>query len=400
MQKEIRQRFNEEYTQEHYTRLQDRISQEFNLTPVFRVAESPVFVSRNIKQKIWDACDEIMDVICTPDYKEKTLKAIPPGQFVPNEDEHTLFLQMDFGMCIDPETGEITPQLIEVQGFPSLYFFQYLVAKSYREIYTIPDNYTSLFNNFNWDTYLEYMKRVMLDGSDSAETILLEIDPENQVTRIDFLGCEKYLGIKTCCVTDLYKDGQKLYYLKENGDRQYIKKIFNRVIFDELLKRPDLERRFSFKDELDVEWIGHPNWFHRISKYTLPLLDSQYVPKTSFLNELDVIPEDLENYVLKPIHSFSGSGVEINVQRSMIDAIVAEDRENWILQKKVEYASVVDTPDGPAKCEIRMLMFWEKGEDRPVIVNNLARLSKGEMIGVRYNKDKTWVGGSVGFFEV
>jgi len=381
----------------HYARLLHYINNEFNLAPNFRVAESPVFVPKAIKEKIWEACNLIADTICAEDYKERSIGAIPDGEFVPKEDEHTLFLQMDFGMCTDPDTGEITPQLIEVQGFPSLYFFQFAVAQAYRHVYDIPDNYTSLFNGLRTDNYMDYMRRVMLEGSDPAEAILLEVEPEKQVTRIDFVGCEKYLGIKTCCVTDLHKDGRNVYYINESGERQYIKKIFNRVIFDELLKRSDLPRRFSFKDDLDISWIGHPNWFHRISKYTLPLLDNKYVPKTHFLHDLAEVPSDLENYVLKPIHSFSGSGVEIHVTRDMIDRI--EKPHHWILQKKVSYAPVVDTPDGPAKCELRMLMFWERGTERPVIVNNLARLSKGEMIGVRYNKDKTWVGGSVGFFE-
>ena len=117
----------------------------------------------------------------------------------------------------------------------------------------------------------------------------------------------------------------------------------------------------------------------------------------TFLKDLEQLPNDLENYVLKPLFSFSGSGVKINITPRDIDAI--ENKDNYLLQKKVSYASVIETLDIPAKCELRMLMLWEKGEARPKIINNLARLSKGSMIGVRYNKGKEWVGGSVGFIE-
>jgi hypothetical protein len=65
----------------------------------------------------------------------------------------------------------------------------------------------------------------------------------------------------------------------------------------------------------------------------------------------------------------------------------------------VKYAKCIQTPDEPAKVEIRLMYVWKDGDDRPTLVTNLARLSKGKMIGVRYNKDKEWVGGSVAYFE-
>jgi hypothetical protein len=187
-----------------------------------------------------------------------------------------------------------------------------------------------------------------------------------------------------------------VYYIKD-GKKVGVEKIFNRVIFDELIKRDDLKREFYFTEDANLEWVGHPNWFFRISKHTLPLLDSQYVPPSYFLSDLDEYPEDLHNYVLKPLYSFAGTGVIINLNRYDLESI--QDPENYILQRKVEYAPVVETPTDPSKCEIRMLMIWEPGAARPRIVNNLARLSKGEMVGVRHNKNKDWVGGSVGFFS-
>jgi hypothetical protein len=196
----------------------------------------------------------------------------------------------------------------------------------------------------------------------------------------------------------LIKEGKKLYYLND-GKKTLIKRIYNRVIFDDLQQQPQevQEKGKILFEELDVEWCPHPNWFYRISKYTLPLIRHPYVPFTYFLNEVTQIPDDLENYVLKPLFSFAGQGVVIDVTRDDIDNV--KDPENWILQKKVKYADVIKTPDDPAKAEIRIFYFWKDNDTRPVPVNNLARLSKGKMIGVRYNIDKEWVGGSYCLFE-
>jgi hypothetical protein len=205
------------------------------------------------------------------------------------------------------------------------------------------------------------------------------------------------LGIHIACITDLKVDGRKVYYINEEGKSVQVKRIFNRVIYDELLQRKDLSRQFRFTQEYDVEWVGHPNWFFRISKYTLPFIQSHYAPRTWFLSQVDELPSNLKEFVLKPLYSFAGSGVKLHFDRSDLDLVT--DPSQYILQERITYHPVVETLDMPAKCEIRMLMLWDKDASRPRIVNNLARLSKGEMIGVKYNKDKTWVGGSVAFFE-
>jgi hypothetical protein len=227
--------------------------------------------------------------------------------------------------------------------------------------------------------------------------VLLEIEPELQNTYIDMLSTSVELEIPVVCVTEVIKEGRQLFYTNKSGEKIRIEKIYNRVIFDELYQRPDLKLNFKFTDDLDVEWIGHPNWFYRISKYIMPYLVNKYVPETYFLHELKEIPADLENYVLKPLFSFAGAGVIIDVTREDIDQI--QDKSNYILQRKVTYEPVLKSPNDPVKVEIRMLMLWPKEVEKPFIVNNLVRLSKGKMIGVKYNKDKDWVGGSVGFFE-
>lgn len=396
---QIRKAYNEEFTSEKYQTFLEDIHQQHNHVPPFRIAETPIFVSKKLKHRIIEACEEITDSICQADFKEKTQGALDMSIEVPNEDEHTLFLQMDFGICKD-ENGDLIPKLIEVQGFPSLYFFQDLLANAYRRHFYIPEGFQSIFGVKDFDEYRELMREVIVGNSNPENVVLLEIEPKKQLTQIDFWETEQRLGIKILCVTEVLKEGKKLYYLNEKGEKIHIEKIYYRVIFDELLQRNDLKRNFSFKDDLDVEWLGHPNWFYRISKYTMPYLESQYVPKTHFVGDLEgKYPEDLENYVLKPLYSFAGSGVKFHVKKSDLEEIPTKHLNDYILQEKVTYEPVLEAPDGNVKCEIRMLMLWKKEWDRPRLVNNLARLSKGEMIGVRFNKDKEWVGASVGFFE-
>jgi len=398
MIKHIRQTYNQDFTAEKYQAFLKDIEQEHNHVPSFRIAETPIFIPKSLKNRIVEACNQITDSICQPDFKEKTQGALAESVDVPNEDEHTLFLQMDFGICKD-EKGEFTPKLIEVQGFPSLYFFQDLLANTYRKNFDIPEGFQSLLDGMTFEEYRKLMKEVIVGDTDPKNVVLLEIQPKKQLTQIDFWEAERQLGIKSICVSEVIKEGRKLYYMADNGEKIAIDKAFYRVIFDELDQREDLKLNFSFKDDLDIEWIGHPNWFYRISKYTMPFLESQYVPKTHFVDELEAYPQDLENYVLKPLYSFAGAGVKFHVQKSDLEALPADRLHDYILQEKVVYEPVLEAPDGGVKCEIRMLMLWKKEWVRPKLVNNLTRLSKGEMIGVRFNKDKEWVGASVGFFE-
>ncbi len=396
MLQSLRHRYNHDFSEKQYQKMLNYVANAWSHPANFRIAETPVFVPERLKKQLYEACEEISDTICRPDFKRLSQSALLPENFVPGETDHTTFLQMDFGICQD-ETGHLSPQLIEVQGFPSVYFFQNLVALAYRQFFDIPDNFSHLFHGFDPEQYIELLRKIIIGDSDPKNVILLEVEPDKQMTNIDFAGARHQLGVPTVCISDLHTAGRQVYYHDASGSKVGVEKIFNRVIFDELIRRDDLKRSFYFTNEYDLQWIGHPHWFFRISKHTLPLLNSRFVPKSYFLHELEEIPADLQNYVLKPLYSFAGTGVIINLNRYDIEAI--EDRENYILQRKVSYAPVIETPTGPAKCEIRMLMLWERGAARPRMVNNLARLSKGEMVGVRYNKDKDWVGGSVGFFE-
>ncbi len=390
---EIRSAYNKAFTNEKYQAFLADITGRYNHQPKFRIAETPLFIPNDLKERLIEACDEISEVLIQPDFMAKTQPSIELD--VPNEPNFSLFVQMDFGITRD-ENGDLMPQLIETQGFPSLYFFQDLLAKAYRKNFDIPENMTSYFGGLDSTSYIELLRKHIVGDANPKNVILLEIDPTNQTTYIDFLAAEEQLGIKTICISDVIVEDLDLFYTM-NGEKIKIERIYHRVIFDELEQRTDLKIDFDFTKPYHVEWVGHPNWFFRISKYTMPFFDNKYVPKCYFLNELETYPTDLENYVLKPLYSFAGSGVRFNVTKEELDAI--DKPQNFILQKKVKYAPVVESPSEPVKCEIRILMLWEGNGTKPYLINNLARLSRGEMIGVRFNKDKDWVGGSVGFFE-
>ena len=393
---EIRAEFNKDFTEEKYQDFLMDLESKHPGDITFRIAETPVFIPKDFTKKMLDACEAIVDIIVKPDFKEKTQRAIPKNENVPNENEHTDFIAFDFGIC-ENEKGELEPQLVEMQGFPTLFGFQAYYPKILEKHFHIPENFSNYLNGYDESSYLQFLKEIILNGHDPANVILLELKPYEQKTRIDFYCTQNYLKIPIVCLTDLIQDGKKLYY-KKDGKKIEIKRIYNRIIFDELSQIKDsLGAVVDITQSLDVEWVPHPNWFYRISKFTLPLIKNPCVPETFYLNEIKELLDDLENYVLKPLFSFAGQGVIIDVTKADIDKV--RDPENWILQRKVKYADVIKTPDIPAKAEIRIFYFWKKGEARPVPAQNLARLSKGKMIGVRYNKDKEWVGGTLAYFE-
>ena len=393
----IRKAYNEAFTKEKYEAFLKELLAAHAGQLDFRVAETPIFVPKDFTEKILDACESIIDIIVAPNFKELTKNATPKGLQVPGENDHTHFIAFDFGICIN-EAGEYEPQLIEMQGFPTLFAYEILIDEVFRHHYTVPENFDCYLSGLNKDTYIQLLKDIIVGNHDPENVILLEIYPRQQKTRIDFYCTEEYVGIKMVCLTELIKEGNQLFYLND-GKKTPVKRIYNRIIFDDLQQQsPEVQQKGQLLfEELDVEWVPHPNWFYRISKFTLPLIRHPYVPPTFYLSEIKQMPADLENYVLKPLFSFAGQGVVIDVTKDDIDKV--KDPENWILQRKVKYADIIQTPDVPAKAEIRMFYFWKDGEPRPIATNNLGRLSKGKMIGVRYNKDKEWVGGNFCYFE-
>ncbi len=393
----LRQKFNTGFTQEKYKEFQEELHALHPNGIEFRLAETPIFIDKAFTTKILSACESIVDLIVRPDFKQLTSNAVPESLRVPNENGHSHFIAFDFGICENSD-GELEPQLIEMQGFPTLFAYQVFDDEVTRKHFDIPANYDSYLNGFTKESYIQLLKEIIVADHDPENVILLELFPHKQKTRIDFYCTQDYLQITIVCLTELVKEGNKLFYV-QNGKKTEVKRIYNRIIFDDLQQQSAevQEKGKILFEELDVEWAPHPNWFYRISKFTLPFIKHRYVPETSFLSDVKSIPTDLENYVLKPLFSFAGQGVVIDVSKEDIDAV--KDPQNWILQRKVKYSDVIVTPDDNAKAEIRIFYFWKDGEARPVATQNLARLSKGKMIGVRYNKDREWVGGSMAFFE-
>ena len=362
----------------------------------FRIAETPVFIGKSMGEKMIQTCEYIIDVILQKDYIHKTENSIPPGERVSGVEGNCQFIAFDFGICTN-DNGELEPALIELQGFPTLYGFQSFYPSILEKHFSIPAGFSQFFNGVTKTSYIRSLYQTIVGNHDPENVILLELKPHEQKTRIDFYCTADLLGISIVCITEIVTEGNEVFYIKA-GKKIPVKRIYNRIIADELnqVKMSD-PIEFDMTEAWDVEWVPHPNWFYRISKFSLPLLDHPFIPKTRLVSDFNTIPENLDDFVLKPLFSFAGQGVIIDVTAE--DLAEIKDPSNWILQEKKRYADCIPTPEGFAKTEIRIMYIWEEGNSRPQPFTNLARLSKGKMIGTRYNKDKTWVGGSVAYFE-
>ncbi|WDF76769.1 hypothetical protein PQ469_23075 [Mucilaginibacter sp. KACC 22773] len=389
-----RKTFNAGFTDAKYQEFLSKLNEGLHSPVQFRVAETPVFLTADFRDRLIAAGNDIVDTILRPGFKELTERAIPDKWRVANETGHPHFIALDFGVCKD-EYGNIVPKLIEMQGFPSLYGFQILLGDVYTDVFDIAGDETVYFNGLNKASYIDLLRKTIIGDCKPAEVVLMDVNAPEQKTAVDFYITEKYLGIPVVSLTELVQQQNKLFYKTDSG-LQLIKRIYNRLIFDEIDNDPEIfEKVVDIRKPVDVEWITHPNWFYRISKFTMPFLSGDYIPKTQFLHQVDYLPADLENYVLKPLFSFAGQGVIIDVTLDDIRSI--KEPENWILQQKVNYEPIVQSPDGGVKVEIRLLYLWPDGDEKPTLAINLARLSRGKMIGVRYNKDFDWVGGTIAF---
>lgn len=387
----LRSAFNGQFTIEKYKTFLRELDAAVGMKIDFRVCETPVFLPKELLSEMQTAADEIIKQLNTPTYFKESARAVPERYHVPNEAPHPLFLAIDFGITRG-ESGKLTPKLIELQGFPSLYGFQILLSQTFQRLFDL-QQLNFLLSGLTLDHYITILKQVLLGNHDPENVILMEIQPETQKTAPDFYCTEKFTGVKAVCITALKKRGRKLYYHKD-GKEIPVDRIYNRVIVDEFVKK-NIASDFDFRDELDVEWAGHPNWYFRISKFSIPFLQHANVPRAFFLNEVESYPDDLQNFVLKPLFSFAGSGVKVEITAEDLDAIPESERDNYLLQQKIDYTPVIATPNEASKVEVRMMFIWH---EQPLAVTTLARLSKGKMMGVDYNKNKDWVGASCCLF--
>jgi hypothetical protein len=381
--------FNVRFTPEKYERMRREMTSRCGMEVPFALCETPCFFPNALVNRMADNGKILIrQLVENPDYLARSEVSIPAQFRVPNESAHPMFIQVDFGLVQD-SAGELRPKLVELQAFPSLYAYQPVLAQAYIDVFGLDSNLRYFLGGLDTTGYRRLLQQAIVADHDPANVVLMEVHPEEQKTRPDFLLTEKMLGIRTVCITKIRKLGRQLFY-GEGGREVPIERIYNRTIVDEL-ERKGVTPPFDFRDDLDVEWAGHPNWYFRISKYSIPYLNHPSVPRTWFLYKLTEIPPDLEKFVLKPLYSFAGLGVVIAPSRSDIDAIPGAKRGDYILQERLNFTPVVETPYGLTKVELRIMYIWL---DELVPVLTIVRMGRGLMMGVDQNKNMKWVGSS------
>lgn len=400
----LRQQFNDNFTPDKYQEFLRRIDDLCGTHVQFRLCETPCFFPKELLDRMArDGQELIRQLVDNPEYGKKSDEAVPAEFKVRNEPPHPMFVQVDFGLVRDA-SGELQPKLVELQAFPSLYAYQGPLADAYIDVYGMntpasgfrlpaPGRIKYLLSGLETDSYYLLLQRAIVGSHDPENVILMEIHPLEQKTLPDFLLTQTILGVRPVDIVDIRKEGSRLYY-ERGGKRIPIRRIYNRTIVDEL-ERKEVKLNFDWRDDLDVEWAGHPNWYFRISKFSIPYLKHASVPKTWFLDRLTEIPRDLENYALKPLYSFAGLGVVIAPKKEDIAAIPAEKRPFYILQERMQFEPVIDTPFGGTKAEVRVMYIWLE-ELTPVLT--IIRMGRGLMMGVDHNKNMEWVGASAGLY--
>jgi hypothetical protein len=385
----LRRSYNDSFTEEKYRSYRHRLETQAGCPIEFRLCETPVFLPPSLRDEMVRAATEIWTELSTPVSLRRSLEAVPAPLDVPGAGDYPLFAQADFAVTRDGPEGELAPKLIELQAFPSLYAFQIFQTKELALITPDSDNLGFLLSGLDELGYLRVVGDAILDGLPPENVVLMDIDPQTQKTVVDFAFTEQLWNVRAVSVSDIETRGRELWY-RRDGKPTRILRIYNRLIFDELFAK-GIQIPVDFTKPLDVSWAGHPNWYFRWSKHSLPALRHPTVPESRLLSEGP--PPDPENWVLKPLFSFAGSGVKVDVTPADLDAVPAEERSRTLLMRKVRYAPVIETIDGNAsKVEVRIMFVWRDGV--PVAVTTLARLSQGRMMGVAFNKDRTWVGSS------
>ncbi len=367
--------------------------QELGRPIEFRVMEAPVFCSHDLREQIAQASVALVKQCAQPRYKAQSEASLQDRYRVRNESEHTTFAVVDFAVSV--VNGRYVPRLVELQGFPSLFCYQQVLSDWFHKSYDLSSELSPFFQELHRDDYLHLLHEVIVGGELPEHVGLLELRPYTQKTLPDFLATKNFLGIEPVDILAVEKSGDKLFYTRE-GVRTQLRRVYNRAIVDEL-EDAKVSLAFSWGDNLDVRWVGHPNWYFRMSKYSLPFLQHETLPQCSFVSDLSSIPDDLSNYVLKPLYAFAGKGVNVEPTRADVEAITESERANWVLMEKIDYAECVYTPLGMNKLEVRCMVVWPDGADDPIPTINLIRSGRAAMMGARYNTVE-WSGATIAFF--
>lgn len=402
MLKPFRDQFNQrQFTPERYFALQSRLEERTRSKIDFRICETPCFFSREFLAGIADIGRVLThQLIDSPAYMQASNAAIPNQYRVPNDNPRPNFMTADFGL-VRGDDGELHPRLVELQAFPSIFGYQDLLCEEYIRIFDLDRRLDWRFGGLDGDGYWKLMSQTIVGQHDPENVVLTEVQPETQKTRPDFNVYEDKLGITTVDIAKLKKEGNRLFY-ERRGKWVPIERIYNRAIVDEI-ERKQIQPAFDYRDDLQVEWAGQPNWYFRISKFSLPYLDHPSVPACVFLDDWfdgkrDTIPEDRERLLLKPLYSYAGKGIQFAPPDADLNAIPRAQRHDYLLQERMKFEPVIATPHGATQAEIRVLYVWPEGAPEMSPLTSLVRLGRGLMMGVDHNRNQEWVGGSAALF--
>jgi hypothetical protein len=399
----FRSDFNTRFTAAKYEQLLRLLDERTQTKIEFRVAETPCFFPAELMDTMVRAGTELtQQLLDNAEYMRLSDASVPPEFCVPHQDAHPHFMTVDFGLVRDA-AGGLQPKLVELQAFPSIFGYQPLLSQSYIDVFGLDPSLTYRFGGLDEAAYWSLLREVIVGQHDPENVVLMEVDPEHQKTLPDFRMTEQHLGIRTVDVAALVKQGNKLFYSGDRGRLVPIDRIYNRVIVDELVRKR-VTLPFDYRDDLAVEWAGHPNWYFRISKFSLPYLDHPTVPAAVFLDDWfagkghDRLPPDRKDWVFKPLYSFAGKGIQFAPSDSDLHSVPLAERHDYLLQQRVAFDPVIQTPEGPTQAEIRILYVWPQGRSM-VPMTSLVRMGRGLMMGVDHNRDRTWVGGSAGLWR-
>jgi hypothetical protein len=392
---ELRAAFNSRWTETAYRDLILRLEQRTGATLGFPISETPCFFPRSLMASLGAAGVELLDqILNNPDAMAEADAVVPERYRGIGAEAIPTFAQVDFGLVRDAQ-GNIQPKLVELQAFASLYGFQLAMAEAYRDAFELPPSLDILLDGLTRDSYHRLVAQAIAGDHDPHEVVLMEIQPHQQKTWPDFVVTEQLWGVRAVDTADVKREGRRLYY-RRDGRLTQIRRIYNRVIPDEL-ERKKIQLGFGYGDELEVSWAGHPAWYFRISKFSIPFLNHPSVPETRFLDGIEQLPVDRDRYLLKPLFSFAGGGIIFAPTDAQIAAIPHAERRHYILQERIQFEPVIDTPEGPTQAEIRIMYLRDGARLRPVLP--LLRMGRGKMMGVDHNKGLRWVGASAGFTQ-
>jgi hypothetical protein len=417
---ELRKSFNDRFSTGKYDALQSLLEARSSTKIEFRIAETPVFVSRAQLDQMAEAGKALaFRLLADAEYLQAARRAIPEGFYIANETAHPNFLTADFALVRNGE-GKLSPRLVEIQAFPSVFGYQAMLCSAYCESYDLPPTLGSFLGGLDEESYWKLLGQAITAGYDPENVVLTEVDPLRQKTLPDFKITAQRLGFAVVDIATLQPIDDTLHYRNAQGRLIPIRRIYNRAIADELIARK-IALPFDLTRPWNVEWAGHPNWYFLISKFSVPWLCNSadkdpIVPPAVFLSDFlagpgreklaaagvslpsDRGPETVYSEVLlKPLFSFAGKGIEFDPTQALLESIPEVRRSDFLLQQRMRFEPSIETPHGLTQAEIRILYIWPEGGDLTPALS-LVRLGRGKMMGVDHNKNQEWVGASAAFF--